>query len=268
MNQVRQTLTRLLREGQWATIDALLANSTSSLASIPVDDPSIPHAVTSDVIIHYAARCQAPLRIIALLSRTYSESLSSPDGAGRYPIHVACKFGATPDVVQFLIRSNPPVAGFPDNFGKLPMHHVGESYLNNYTYPLYDRDRAMLHVVKMLKTASPESVNLEDDEGINAIEYALMSDANITVINSMRRACRDDWRERSKNEELVSEAVSEAAVVQLGPRRHQDLAKDIQIMAALHRNRRDNEMKLSGTGRIHLHSSGIHRPTSRAARTA
>jgi len=277
----KPTLAGLLSEGQWATIDTLLAYSTSASTSIPIDDPSLPSAVTSDIIVHFAARFQAPLRIITLLARLYPESLSSSDAAGRYPVHVASKWGATPDVVQFLIKSNPAVAGTPDNSGKTPMHYVAEFYVTNYTSPLFERDQAMLYAFKMLKIAAPTSVNLEDDEGMNAIEYALGSDANFMVIKAIQRACRDDWRDRSKasvpmveTEEEDSEPISTAVIAHskptLGRRRHRDLVKDIQIIATVvqSKSRGDGEMKFSDTGRIHLHSSGTNRPTSLAARTA
>lgn len=113
------------------------------------------------------------------------------------------------------------MAAVPDDLGKTPMHYVGECYARNYNnrapYPMVD---SMLQVVKLLKTAAPKSMNLEDHEGMNAIEYALESDADIKVIKSMQRACRDDWRDMKSHaggkshEELAQELEREAMALQ------------------------------------------------------
>merc|ERR1712111_128893 len=97
--------------------------------------------------------------------------------------------GATPDVIAYLIKTNPSVAGVPDSTGKTPMHYVGEYYLQNFNSSLHGCNDSMLKVVRLLKKAAPMSVNLEDDEGMNAIEYALVNDANLEVIKSMQ-SCR------------------------------------------------------------------------------
>eukprot|EP01083_Nonionella_stella_P024176 66839_1 len=271
------TLARLLSQRQWSLLETMLA--TTPRSSILIDDPSLPHAVTADIAVHFAARFQAPLRIISLLSRLYPDSHSSSDVTGRYPIHVAAKWAATPDVIAYLIKTNPSVAGIPDSTGKTPMHYVGEYYLQHFTNCMYSRDDSMLQVTRLLKNAAPMSVNLEDNEGMNAIEYALLSDANLKVIKTMQRACRDDWRERQRpcsdsSMDVVDEEGQEGEAPslpqqQLGRRRHEDLVHDINSMAQkLQRtytcddgeSKRDNE-------RIHVHrlTSGAN---TRVARTA
>jgi hypothetical protein len=102
------------------------------------------------------------------------------------------------------------------------MHYVAEYYITNFQLPLemlYPMDESMMQVVKMLKSAAPTSVNLEDDEGCNAIEYALVNDVNMKIIRSMQRACRDDWRQRSK--------ASDDGL----RRRHSDLMRDLEELA-------------------------------------
>jgi len=262
------TLAVLISQRQWGTIDALLA--TPDAPRLPIDEPGIDNAVTPDIVVHFAARFQAPLRIISLLSGLYPRSLTSPDMAGRYPIHVAAKWGATPDVIRFLVEAGPSVVGVPDNSGKTPMHYVGECYVAHYNSSLYNRSEAMMHVVRLLKTSAPASVNLEDEEGMNAIEYALDSDADIRVIKVMQRACRDDWRER----QFVRHAAASSAA---GRRRHDDLVKEMHVMAdRLQRETgrgsspRAEAKEQAGSRRVNLqlHSTGVERPKSHTARTA
>lgn len=274
------TLARLLSQRQWTLLETILTSSAPS--SIVIDDPTLPHAITSDIVVHFAARFQAPLRILSLLARRYPQSLASSDVTGRYPIHVAAKWGATPDVIAYLIKTNPAMAGVPDTTGKTPMHYVGECYLQHFDNVLYSRDESMLQVVRLLKNTAPQSVNLEDDDGMNAIEYALINDANIKVVKTMQRACRDDWRDRAKPSSTsdMSDAMeveadvgdtTQSAPASLGRRRHQDLVADIETMALkLQREYSGNLRggKTSPNGeKVHLHRSSA-RANTQAARTA
>lgn len=206
----------LIANREWPLLEGLLMDGTP----LSIDDPDMgEHAITESVVLHFALRFQAPLRTVSLLSKVYPSSITSPDASGRYPIHVACKWSATPNVVNYLIRLNSSACGVQDSLGKTPMHYVAEYYITNYQLPLemlYPMDESMMQVVKMLKSAAPTSVNLEDDEGCNAIEYALVNDVNMKIIKSMQRACRDDWRQRSK--------ASDDGL----RRRHSDLLKDLE----------------------------------------
>mmetsp|Transcript_12740 Transcript_12740/g.21926 ORF Transcript_12740/g.21926 Transcript_12740/m.21926 type:complete len:281 (-) Transcript_12740:141-983(-) len=267
--QEATTLARLIGRRQWLTIKSLLTSKSGS--AVLVDDPSQPQAVTPDIVVHFAVRFQAPLRILMLLSQRYPESLSSTDVSGRYPIHVACKWSSTPDVIAYLVETNPSVVGVPDSLGKVPMHYVGEYYLQHFTNTLFHREDCMQQVVRLLKMASPKSVNLEDDEGMNAIEYALVSDAPMKVVRTMQRACRDDWRERSRGTNSIDGNGDDAASTglnpaQLGRRRHNDLVAEMETMAL----KLQRELSINGkmsNDRIHVHRSRS-KAVTRAARTA
>jgi hypothetical protein len=247
------TIVRLISKREWSFLEHFL--NTFGL-DLPIDDPGITDAVTPDIVIHFAARFQAPLRTISTLAQLFPTSLESADATGRYPIHVAAKWGAMPDVIQFLLKSNLTAAGVQDSLGKTPMHYIAEFYALNYSprkaqiLPMQD---SMLQCVKLLKTAAPASVNLEDNEGCNAIEYALENELDIKVVKAMQRACRDDWRERK----------AEVSGDQ-GRKTHEDLVKDVQLRARMLQaqmsSRRLNpdgmeveETKLGDTGRVSFH---------------
>jgi len=281
------TIAGLIGNREWSRLEKLLMDG----APLSIDDPALAeHAITEhvDVVVHFAVRFQAPLRTVSLLSKLYPSSIKSQDASGRYPIHVACKWSATPDVINYLIRLNSSACGVQDKFGKTPMHYVAEFYITNYQIlleRLYPMDESMMEVVKLLKSAAPTSVNLEDNEGCNAIEYALENDVHIKVIKAMQRACRDDWRHRSN--------ASEHGV----RRRHSDLIKDLEEMtinlreemkngggdkdldfvrsvltenqAASRPMRRGSMVKISN-GRVHVDnpSAEPQKPTAAAARSA
>lgn len=215
--QTQTTIAGLIGDRAWPLLEGLLMDG----APLCIDDSSVveQHAITENVVVHFALRFQAPLRTVSLLNKLYPSSIASQDASGRYPIHVACKWSATPDVITHLVHSNPSACGVQDFFGKTPMHYLAEFYTANYQYRLerlFPVDESMMQVVKHLKSAAPSSVNLEDNEGCNAIEYALENGVHIKVIKCMQRACRDDWRERSQGSDDVPR------------RRHSELLKDLQ----------------------------------------
>lgn len=246
------TIVRLISKREWSFLEQFLAHFGLEL---PIDDLGISDAVTPEIVVHFAARFQAPLRTLKVLAEYFPISLESADATGRYPIHVAAKWGATPDVIQFLLRSNIRAAGVQDSLGKTPMHYIAEFYALNYSprkAQILPMQESMLQCVKLLKTAAPTSVNLEDNEGCNAIEYALDNELDIKVVKAMQRACRDDWRERK------AEVSGEQ-----GRRKHEDLVKDVQIKAKelqaqmskrqLNADDMEEESKLGDTGRMSFH---------------
>ena len=246
------TIVRLISKREWSFLEHFLAHFGLEL---PIDDPGISDAVTPEIVIHFAARFQAPLRTLTALAKYFPISLESADATGRYPIHVASKWGATPDVIQFLLRSNVTAAGVQDSLGKTPMHYIAEFYALNYSprkAQILPMQESMLQCVKLLKTAAPTSVNLEDNDGCNAIEYALDNELDIKVVKAMQRACRDDWRERK------AEVCGEQ-----GRRKHEDLVKDVQRKAKelqaqmsqrkLNADNMEEESKLGDAGPMSFH---------------
>ena len=297
MNKQTMTLAHLISQRKWPLLESILTTPLSIRESVPIDDMSLPHSITPDIIIHFAVRFQAPTMILVLLSEVYPISLTSADTTGRYPIHVAAKWSATPDVIAFLITTNPDVAGVQDTTGKTPLHYVGECYLQHFSSHTYSRNDSMLQVVRLLKEAAPLSVNLEDNDGMNAVEYALLSDAHLKVVKTMQRACRDDWRERSKAALVVEEDEDQQdcpavvqpvqeptsthrrgsmiripkppAVMSTRRRRHDELVEEmLNVQSRLQREFSfKGGNKKSSNERVHVHRSSM-KPNTTAARTA
>ena len=49
----------------------------------------------------------------------------------RFPLHVACEYGASPKIIETLIRSNKYAVLAMDSLGRLPIHVVCECYLSS-----------------------------------------------------------------------------------------------------------------------------------------
>jgi len=181
------------------------------LCSIPIESIQIDNRMTinEDNILHFACRFDPPINIIRLLATKYPNSLLTPDATGRFAVHVASKYSASPVVIHFLISENFAAASVPDVNGKTPIHYVGQYYAKNHSMAsIKDINRNMLQVVRLFKASAPESFNLEDNEECNAIEYALESNADIMVVKAMQQAARDDWREMRKKHGVSHEELA------------------------------------------------------------
>mmetsp|Transcript_30999 Transcript_30999/g.65472 ORF Transcript_30999/g.65472 Transcript_30999/m.65472 type:complete len:276 (-) Transcript_30999:100-927(-) len=218
------SLHNLISKQEWDEVDHLLAETYKSKHSLPIKKSlsSTVATATDDLILHHACQYNAPLQTIIKLSMIFPSSKNTHDDRGRYPIHVAVASGCMPYVIRFFIQANPTYAGLQDYSGKTPMHYAGESYAktfieNYFDFPgIYEVHKNTLHVVKLLVEAAPQTVNIEDVDEMNPIEYALINATNIKVVKLMQRASRGDWRTR-KTEEHKS---------------HEDLAKGVQCRSS------------------------------------
>ena len=139
-----KTLTPLVAKRNWFEIERIL--SSSSIDWINIDDKGI---ITEESILQFALRYRAPLHIVKLLALRYPRCLTRPDSTGKFSCHVAAKYGATPNVMDYLVCENKYAAGVQDPLGKAPIHYVGEFYLcNNELASTMTVNENMLQVVR------------------------------------------------------------------------------------------------------------------------
>mmetsp|Transcript_19742 Transcript_19742/g.42342 ORF Transcript_19742/g.42342 Transcript_19742/m.42342 type:complete len:269 (-) Transcript_19742:68-874(-) len=208
-----KTLTRLVARRSWFEIENLL--SSSSIDWMNIDEKGL---ITDESILQFALRYSAPLRIVKLLALRYPRCLTRPDSTGKYSCQVASKYGASPNVMYFLVCKNKYAAAIQDPLGKCPIHYVAEFYAcNNESETDVAVKEDMLQVVRILRDAAPQSFYLEDDEGCNAIEHAIFNNVDIKIIRTKQPAARDDWR---------------ALKASGHGKRHEELAQDIERSAS------------------------------------
>lgn len=208
-----KTLTRLVARQNWLEIENILLSS--SIEWVKIDEKGV---ITEESILQFALRYSAPIHIVELLALRYPRCLTRPDSTGKFSCHVAAKYASPPNVMDFLVCKNPSAAGIQDPFGKCPIHYVAEYYMcNDESTSVMAVKEHMLQVIRILREAAPESFNVEDNEGCNAIEYALFNDVDLKIVKTMQRAARDDWR--------ALKASGQG-------KRHEELAKDIKLSAS------------------------------------
>ncbi|KAL3817329.1 hypothetical protein ACHAXA_003952 [Cyclostephanos tholiformis] len=183
-------LTQLIARREWEEIELVL--SSTPVDQIEIDNK---HQITDESVLHFALRYGVPLRLVRLLALRYPLCLTMPDPTGKYACHVACKYGSDPDVLEFLVTKNSHAASVQDPEGKAPIHYVGEFYANSYVSPSSPAVKErLLEVIHILRQVAPHSFNLEDNDGCNAVEYAIANDSDMRAIKMMQRTARDDWK--------------------------------------------------------------------------
>mmetsp|Transcript_9934 Transcript_9934/g.15026 ORF Transcript_9934/g.15026 Transcript_9934/m.15026 type:complete len:620 (+) Transcript_9934:120-1979(+) len=106
---------------------ALIEESESSSADDSPEHGSLPDI--GDNILHDLCRCQPPQDVVetllcALRHRRRGGTTSGIDDHGRTPLHLAAMTGASPDVVDALVRADPCPASRGDEDGRTPLHHA------------------------------------------------------------------------------------------------------------------------------------------------
>lgn len=105
---------------------------------------------------------------------------------GRYPVHAACAFAASPDFVYKCVSMYPHTAAAQDDDGRTPFHFLCKSYAKkSYASISWDRDaieKCMTRILWILYRKAPKAIILEDNYGVDVVEYALEADMSITFI--------------------------------------------------------------------------------------
>lgn len=65
-----------------------------------------------------------PLSLVQCMIELHPPALSHADEEGRLPIHFACRFDATFDVIEYLMRKNDQFISRPTIYGALPLHYA------------------------------------------------------------------------------------------------------------------------------------------------
>ena len=184
------TIAMLAYRREWGLLEKLMR---CDVFDIPSDSLSIfiQNSIPEDLIAHFICRFQAPFHIVALIDEVYPQSLTCFDDMGRYPLHIACAWGNSPETIKFLVNSYPDAAMIQDADGKCAIHHLCHTFKRHFQGASSD---IMMYIVEILYAAAPASFIVDDDDGKNALEYAIDSELDLKIIKAMQRACRDVWR--------------------------------------------------------------------------
>mmetsp|Transcript_4384 Transcript_4384/g.4830 ORF Transcript_4384/g.4830 Transcript_4384/m.4830 type:complete len:592 (+) Transcript_4384:196-1971(+) len=140
----------------------------------------------------------------ALLSRSklteFPIEASNRNNRGNLPLHAACSFQPTPEVVEVLIKSHPAGPTIANNIGNLPLHQAAmwqasaevievlldrhpdaATVRNQYgSLPLHmaASNQAKHEIVKLLIDAYPEALQMQNDDGMTPLDLAMSDESS------------------------------------------------------------------------------------------
>ena len=141
-------------------------------------------------LLHACARYNPPVSVLRNVIELYPEALRKQDCLGRTPLHIAAGYGASSSVMKILTVKYPEACNIQDADGRTPLHFACDKFckLFNEDDMISSRGPPRLKTVQLLLLGSLESVILEDDDEMNALEYALLCEAPMEVITLLQRA--------------------------------------------------------------------------------
>eukprot|EP00984_Skeletonema_dohrnii_P034603 scaffold33601_cov155-Skeletonema_dohrnii-CCMP3373.AAC.5 len=126
---------------------------------------------------------------------------------GRFPVHIACAYGASSDFIYKCVSLYPLTAAAHDDDGRTPFHFLCKSYANSCNTSMsWDRnaiERRMTLILWILYRKAPSAIIIEDKHGVDVVEYALEANMSMTFIRLLQdMVARVHERNAKKNDLL------------------------------------------------------------------
>ena len=117
------------------------------------------------------------------------EQPAAKDCLGRTALHVAAASAASPKVIRLIAHACPTSCDATDEDGKTPLH-----FACDITCELFEGDSPVLprkvchDTIRALLSESLHASTIEDIDEMNALEYAIMSDAELKTVKILQKA--------------------------------------------------------------------------------
>eukprot|EP00985_Skeletonema_marinoi_P006656 scaffold2891_cov168-Skeletonema_marinoi.AAC.1 len=109
---------------------------------------------------------------------------------GRFPVHIACAYGASSDFIYKCVSRYPLTAAAQDDDGRTPFHflckHSAKSCDTSMSWDRNAIERRMTRILWILYRKAPSAIIIEDNHGVDVVEYALEADMSMTFIRLLQ----------------------------------------------------------------------------------
>lgn len=142
-------------------------------------------------LLHACVRFDPPVSVLKKMIKLHPQALRREDCIGRTPLHIAAGSGASSLVTKILTVHYPDACNIQDEDGRTPLHLACDAFCelfeenDDISSP---RGPPSRDTVCALLSGSLDAVVLEDADEMNAVEYALLSDAPIEVVTLLQQA--------------------------------------------------------------------------------
>lgn len=239
-------LFKLIENSEWDTAIRVCAEKPKQaktwVVSTGTDNTVFNWSIWKRLPIHEACRRQPPAVLISTLLSVHPESCGAVTHFGELPLHLAVGCGASPEVVNILIASNPPSVTAADNGGRTAIEILNDSGHVREDSPLIieslKRCQTMMERNQEAWERSITEIHSEHDEKVTRIsrqhEQALaVKEVRITdLINDVKRGEARAQDLSKQIDERESKIDSKNSV----ERNLMDLVRDLEGEASSLRN--------------------------------
>jgi hypothetical protein len=151
-------------------------------------------------LLHACVRYDPPVNLLMKMIQLHPEAIRKVDCIGRTPLHIAAGSDVSPLVAKVLTVLYPEACNIQDNDGKTPLHFACDSSCELFEENVGSPSRCppSLDTVRTILSGSVEAVILEDADEMNALEYALLSDAPMKLISFLQRTTQKVMRTKQE----------------------------------------------------------------------
>ena len=198
-------LFRLIQSNDWQMLhDAFLSDARSKKFQHLAEVVSASTSFGGMTLLHATVRFDPPPALVRRMVELCPDAPSSRDYLDRTPLHVAAGTDAGAAVVRSLVEAYPEACDAKDEDGRTPLHMACDAECELFEDPGVEKRKKRRELsyptIRILLSASPGSAVLEDNDETTAIEYALMSDAELETVKLLQRAAQRVMRKKLKEE--------------------------------------------------------------------
>jgi len=99
--------------------------------------------------LHAAVQMRPPIHVIRALLDAFPDAVSVPARKGEYPLHIACRYNASPEVLYELVKDQPGIARQETKWGSTPLvslwrRNVSVDEREDYSSDFWQQVRVLL----------------------------------------------------------------------------------------------------------------------------
>lgn len=174
----------------WRFLEGMILANPSKFTSVS-NAVHMSSEINGMTILHACIRFNPPPSTLKLMLRLSPASAGWVDCLNRTALHVAAGIRASPKCIKMLVDTFPEACMIQDADGKTALH-----FACDVNCELFQGDEGItreppsFEVVSYLVRSSLESLLLEDEQGMSALECAIMSDADISIIKFLMQGTK------------------------------------------------------------------------------
>ena len=107
---------------------------------------------SSETPLHAALQMSPPIHVIRALLVAFPDAVWVPERKGEYPLHIACRYNASLEVISEVVKDQPSVARQETKWGSMPVVSLWRSNVTvdereDYSSDLWQKMRVLLRAV-------------------------------------------------------------------------------------------------------------------------